>query len=56
MKTFLITIGCIFFAGGIFTSFEVSNEQKHFDLQQKRVDSMIVQVDKIDVRLNKISK
>lgn len=56
MKTFLITIVCIFFAGGIFSSFEVRDQQKQFDLQQKRVDSMLVQVDKIDARLNKISK
>ena len=56
MKTFLITIACIFFAGGIFSSFEVSNEQKQFDLQHKRVDSMLVQVDKIDARLNKLAK
>lgn len=56
MKTFLITIACIFFAGGIFSSFEISNEQKQFNVQQKRVDSMIVQVDIIHERLTKITK
>lgn len=56
MKTFLITIGCVIFAGTFLSSNSVQSQKKEFETQSKRVDSMIVQVDKIDARLNKIAK
>lgn len=56
MKTFLVTIVCIVFAGSFLSSVEVTNEQKKFEAQEKRVDSMIVQVNKIDAQLTQINK
>jgi flagellar hook-associated protein FlgK len=53
MKTFVATIFCILFAGTFLTSFkDVNPEVKQ---QQKRVDSMIIQVDKINAQLKQIN-
>lgn len=56
MKTFLVTVVCIIFAGSFISSVEVNQEKKNFEVQKKRVDSMIVKVDKIDAQLTQISK
>lgn len=52
MKTFLATIFCILFAGTFLTSFKDVNPE--IQEQEKKVDSMIIQVDKIHAQLKQI--
>lgn len=56
MKTFTLTLLAIVLTGSFMTIEEKPKEQLTYEQQTKRVDSMIIVVDKLDAQLTQINK
>jgi len=56
MKTFTLTLILIVITGGFITIEDKPKQQLSYEQQTKKVDSMIVVVDKLDAQLTQINK